>query len=201
MCWLWKLYIWSMSASACVQSRRVILLMERAPNNKLHAVQILMSFFFPPHAQFTPHYTPPISASKARTQQIKIASQSYTTSAALTSYVCRWKGRGVGRGWDEEGGHSIPSTHLCGLHQIKIQAIPCISIFYFFFFFSQTIGPNLSIGTALLLFSRFSISVRHIATSHTPAAFCAHATAQASCSSAIYIMWDAGKRKFFPLCS
>lgn len=78
---------------------------------------------------------------------------------------------------DEEGGHSIPSTHLCGLHQIKIQAIPCISIF----FFSQTIGPNLSIGTALLLFSRFSISVRHIATSHTPAAFCTYAAVQASC--------------------
>lgn len=111
-----------------------------------------MSFFCPP-CTVHPHYTPPISASKARPQQIKIASQSYTASAALTSYVCRWKGEG-----DEEGGHSIPSTHLCGLHQIKIQAIPCISIF-----FSQTIRPNLSIGTALLLFSRFSISVLHTA--------------------------------------
>lgn len=77
---------------------------------------------------------------------------------------------------DEEGGHSIPSTHLCGLHQIKIQAIPCISIF-----FSQAIRPNLSIGTALLLFSRFSISVRHIATPHTPAALCTYATVQTSC--------------------
>ena len=157
-----------MSASACVQSRRVILLIERALNNKLPAVQILMSFFFPP-CTVHPHYTPPISASKARTQQIKIASQSYTTSAALTSYVCRWKGRGGMKRVD-----TASPAHIC-VACIRLKSKPSPALV--FFFFSQTIGPNLSIGTALLLFSRFSISVRHIATSHTPAAFCTYATA------------------------
>ena len=85
---------------------------------------LCLSFF--PHTQFTLSIHP---------QYLQVK-QGLSRSKLLLNHIQHqqpWRHMYAdekGGGWDEEGGHSIPSTHLCGLHQIKIQAIPCISIFF-----------------------------------------------------------------------